>query len=225
MGRPAVRLRAPPTRRTAREPAQHEADRAMGLALRSYFVLIVVAAVGAYLFTPFFNWFDRRMHNGLAATSTLLSAVAMVIVPVGLLVFLAIVQISRMVTHVASWVKRTGLNKIGDQSLHVVNQFLTRVPFLHMTVTAESLRKTMATVAQKAGEWTCISCKHRWKSLRRRHRGHHFLVCVYGAADEPREAAHLDPPAQSARRGRHRFVPSEDGLHVLSTSTSRYTRA
>ena len=51
--------------------------------LRNYFVLIVVAAVGAYLFTPLFNWFDRRMSAGLAATCTLLSALAAVIVPIG----------------------------------------------------------------------------------------------------------------------------------------------
>jgi predicted PurR-regulated permease PerM len=122
--------------------------------LRSYFVLIVVAAVGAYLFTPLFNWFGRRLSTGLAATCTLLSALAAVIVPVGLSVLLAIVQISRMVTQVAGWVQRTGLSGIGDKSLDVVNQLLARVPFLHMTVTAESLRKAMVTVAQKAGEWT-----------------------------------------------------------------------
>jgi predicted PurR-regulated permease PerM len=121
--------------------------------LRSYFVLIVVAAVGAYLFTPLFNWFDRRIGSGLAATCTLLSALAVVFVPVGLLVLLAIVQISRMVSHVASWVQRTGLSELGDKTLHVVNQLLARVPFLHMTVTAESLSKAMVTVSQKAGEW------------------------------------------------------------------------
>jgi predicted PurR-regulated permease PerM len=122
--------------------------------LRNYFVLIVVAAVGAYLFTPLFNWFDRRLKTGLAATCTLLAALAAVIVPIGLLVVLAIVQISRMVTQVAGWVQKTGLSGLGDKSLHVVNQVLARVPFLHMTVTAESLRKTMVTVAQKAGEWS-----------------------------------------------------------------------
>jgi predicted PurR-regulated permease PerM len=121
--------------------------------LRGYFVLIVVAAVGAYLFTPLFNWFGRRLNTGLAATCTLLSALAGVIVPVALLVLLAIVQISRMVVQVAGWVQRTGLSVLGDKSLHVVNQLLARVPFLHMTVTAESLRKAMVTVGQKAGEW------------------------------------------------------------------------
>jgi predicted PurR-regulated permease PerM len=121
--------------------------------LRNYFVLIVVAAVGAYLFTPLFNWFGRRLGSGLAATCTLLSALLVVIVPVGLLVLLAIVQISRMVTHVADWVQRTNLSDLGNTTLQAVNQLLARVPFLHVTVTAESLRKSMATLAQKAGEW------------------------------------------------------------------------
>jgi predicted PurR-regulated permease PerM len=122
--------------------------------LRNYFVLIVVAAVGAYLFTPLFNWFGRRLGGGLAATCTLLSALLVVIAPVGLLVVLAIVQISRMVTHVAGWVQRTNLSDLGSTTLQAVNQLLARVPFLHVTVTAESLRKTEATVAQKAGDWT-----------------------------------------------------------------------
>ena len=122
--------------------------------LRNYFVLIVVAAVGAYLFTPLFNWFGRRLSSGLAATCTLLAALLAVIVPVGLLVVLAIVQISRMVTHVAGWLQKTNLSDVGNTTLQAVNQMLARVPFLHVTFTAESLRKTMATVAQKAGEWT-----------------------------------------------------------------------
>jgi predicted PurR-regulated permease PerM len=121
--------------------------------LRNYFVLIVVAAVGAYLFTPLFNWFGRRLSSSLAATCTLLAALLAVIVPVGLLVLLAIVQISRMVTHVAGWVQRTNLSDLGNTILQAINQMLARVPFLHVTVTAESLRKTIATVAQKAGEW------------------------------------------------------------------------
>ena len=69
--------------------------------LRDFFVLIVVAAVGAYLFTPLFNWFNKRLSTGLSATCTLLSALVIVIVPVGLLVVLAFVQISRMVDSIA----------------------------------------------------------------------------------------------------------------------------
>ena len=119
--------------------------------LRDFFVLIVVAAVGAYLFTPLFNWFNKRLSTGLSATCTLLSALVIVIVPVGLLVVLAFVQISRMVDSIAGWVKTTDLS--GDRVLHVVNDLLARVPFAHITITAETLRKAMVTVGRNAGEW------------------------------------------------------------------------
>ena len=43
--------------------------------LRGFFILIVVAAVGAYLFSPLFERLQRRFNRGLSATVTLLSAV------------------------------------------------------------------------------------------------------------------------------------------------------
>ncbi|OJZ72568.1 AI-2E family transporter [Mycobacterium paraffinicum] len=121
--------------------------------LRNYFVLIVVAAVGAYLFTPLYNWFGRRLGTGLAATCTLLCALVIVIVPVTLLVLLAIVQISRMIDSITDWVKSTDLSGLGDRTLHAVNELLSRVPFAHMTITTENLRKAMVTVGRNAGEW------------------------------------------------------------------------
>jgi predicted PurR-regulated permease PerM len=121
--------------------------------LRDFFVLIVVAAVGAYLFTPLFTRFNRRLGTGLSATLTLLSALAAVIVPIGLLVVLAIVQISRMVDSVAGWVKTTDPSALGDKVLHAVNDLLARVPFVHITITSEMLRKAMVTGAQNTGQW------------------------------------------------------------------------
>jgi predicted PurR-regulated permease PerM len=121
--------------------------------LRDFFVLIVVAAVGAYLFTPLFTWFNRRLGTGLSAACTLLSALVSVIVPIGLLVVLAIVQISRMVEGIAGWAKTTDLSGLGDKVLQLANGVLARVPFAHVTITAETLRKAMVTVARNAGEW------------------------------------------------------------------------
>jgi predicted PurR-regulated permease PerM len=121
--------------------------------LRNYFVLIVVAAVGAYLFTPLFNWFNKRLGTGLSATCTLLSALAAVFVPVGLLVVLAFIQISRMVDSITGWVKTTDPSELGDKVLHALNDLLARVPFVHTTITAETLRKAMVTVGRNAGEW------------------------------------------------------------------------
>jgi predicted PurR-regulated permease PerM len=121
--------------------------------LRNYFVLVVVAAVGAYLFTPLFNWFNRRLGAGLSATCTLVSALVMVAVPIGLLVLLGIIQISRMMSSVADWVKTTDPSTLGDKLLHLVNELLARVPFLHITLTADALRKAMISGAQHVGQW------------------------------------------------------------------------
>ncbi|MFY2858941.1 AI-2E family transporter [Mycobacterium sp. THU-M104] len=121
--------------------------------LRDYFVLIVVAAVGSYLFTPLFVWFTRRLGTGLSAACTLLCALASVIVPIGLLVGLAIVQISRMVDGITGWVQTTGPSGLGEKTLRFVNDVAARIPFAHVTITTEMLRKAMLTVARNAGEW------------------------------------------------------------------------
>ena len=120
--------------------------------LRGYFVLIVVAAVGAYLFTPLFRLLSRRVPAGLAATGTLLAALVAVIVPVGLSVFLAVAQITRPAGDVAEWVQATDPNALGDKALKFVNGLLERVPFVHVELTMDSVREAMVDVAQKGGE-------------------------------------------------------------------------
>ncbi len=120
--------------------------------LRDYFVLIVVAAVGAYIFTPLFRRLNRRMSTGLSAAGTLLVALAAVVIPVGLGGSLAVVQISRTVGHIAEWVEKTDMSTLGDKALQFVNGLLARVPFVHAEVTIEGLRHAMVTVGQRGGE-------------------------------------------------------------------------
>lgn len=121
--------------------------------LRDFFVLIVIAAIAAYLFTPLFTRFQRRFGTGASATLTLLSALAIVIIPVSLLVFLAVVQITTMVQSVSDWVDRTDLSTLGQRMLDVINDTLARVPFVDAHVTLESLQQAMTTAAQRAGGW------------------------------------------------------------------------
>jgi predicted PurR-regulated permease PerM len=121
--------------------------------LRGYFILIVVAAVAAYLFTPLFDRLNKRFGTGLSATLTLLAAITAVVLPLGLCVMLAVAQITNMVERVAEWVGRTDLSALGDQALRFVNDVLHRVPFINVTVTPDSLRGSMASAAQKVGEW------------------------------------------------------------------------
>ncbi|MGO4446291.1 AI-2E family transporter [Mycobacterium sp. 2YAF39] len=121
--------------------------------LRGYFILIVVAAVAAYLFQPLYTRLNKRLGAGMSATLTLLAAFAAVIVPLSLFVFLAVVQITAMVEKVAVWVQRTDLSALGDRSLELTNELLHRLPFVDYTITPESLQNSMTTVAQEVGKW------------------------------------------------------------------------
>src|SRR5215218_6564439 len=121
--------------------------------LRQYFILIVVAAVVAFLFGPLYNRLNKRMGTGLSATLTLLAAFASLIVPIGLIVLIAVVQITEMVKSVADWVEKTDMSTLGDRTLKFVNELLARVPFADVTVTPDMLRKGMTTVAQSGGQW------------------------------------------------------------------------
>lgn len=121
--------------------------------LRGFFVLIVMAAVGAYLFTPLYQRFQRRFGTGLSATLTLVVAILMVIIPVSLIVFMAIVQVTQLVNMVSTWIADTDLSTLGDRALQVINSLLQRVPFLDIHLTADSLRDTVVKLSQHLGQW------------------------------------------------------------------------
>ena len=122
--------------------------------LRGYFILIVVAAVAAYLFNPLFDRLQKRFSKGLSVTLTVLTALLVLVIPLSLLVLLAVVQISAMVRSVSGWVSRTDLSSLGDQALRVMNDLVDRVPFLNgVDVTPELLRERMTAVAQSVGEY------------------------------------------------------------------------
>lgn len=121
--------------------------------LRHYFILMVIAAIVAYLFTPLYNRCRQRFNTGLSATLTVLAALATVIIPVGALITLAGLQISHMVVHVADWVETADLSTLGDRAIEFVNNLLAKLPFGNFTFSAESLRDTMIKVSQNLGQW------------------------------------------------------------------------
>ena len=121
--------------------------------LRRYFMLIVMAAVVAYLFTPLYNRLRDKTNGGLATTLTVLAALATVVIPVIAVVSLATIQVSRMLIGVSEWAKTADLNALGDKAITTVNQLLGKLPFQTPTITLESLRSNLGKVAQTIGEW------------------------------------------------------------------------
>ncbi len=121
--------------------------------LRHYFILIVIAAVVAYLFSPLYNRCRRKFNAGLSAAVTVLTALATVIIPLGFVIFLAGLQISHTVVHVAEWMQKADVGDLGNRVVDFVNHLLARVPFGHFTVTSEGLRHGIVSVTKNLGQW------------------------------------------------------------------------
>jgi len=127
--------------------------------LRHYFILIVIAAIVAYLFSPLYKRCRRKLNTGLSATVTVLAALATVVIPLGFVIFLAGLQISHMVVHVAEWAQTADVRNLGIQVVDSVNQMLAKLPFGHITVTEEGLRHGVVSVAQNVGKWLLHSAQ------------------------------------------------------------------
>ena len=121
--------------------------------LRRYLILVVIAAVVAYLFTPVYNRLRTKLSAGMSTTLTVLAALATVVIPLSLLVTVATFQVSRMRASLATWAKTADLNALGDRGLDLVNGFLGKLPFKTPAVTTDTLRKPVVTAAQNVGEW------------------------------------------------------------------------
>src|SRR6185436_7196137 len=121
--------------------------------LRGYVILIAVAAVLAYLFTPVYCRLRNRFNTAISATLTLLASIAIVGVPLAGVVTLAVLQISQMVTGVSHWVANNDLTQLGTQLLTQVNSALAKVPFMHITLTPDSVRDSIGKVGQNAGQF------------------------------------------------------------------------
>ncbi len=121
--------------------------------LRRYFMLIVIAAIVAYLFTPVHNRLKTKFNGGLATTMTVLIALGTVVIPIIGVITLATYQISHMLIGVADWAKTADLTALGDKAIGAVNQLLAKLPFQTPTITLESLRSNVGKVAQTIGEW------------------------------------------------------------------------
>ena len=122
--------------------------------LRGYFILVVVAAVAAYLFPPLYTRLNKRMGTGLSATLTLLAAFAAVIVP------LSPVRVprGRPDHHDGRTSRRLGpahrpVRPRRPDPDSWPTKLLARVPFVDVTVTPDSLQDSMTTVAQEVGKW------------------------------------------------------------------------
>ncbi len=128
--------------------------------LRGYLELIALAAVMAYLFGPLYDRFRRKRSSGVAATLTLLCAIAIVIIPLAVIFTLSGVQIAHMISTVSTWVAKTDMGELGHQVLAWINDVLGRIPFVHFELTAEKIQSVVGTAATTIGQFALNAAKH-----------------------------------------------------------------
>lgn len=121
--------------------------------LKSFFTLIVVAAITAFLFTPLYRRLRRRFGTGLSAALTFFAALLIIILPLTALVLLAIFQVTDLVGSAATWAGQTDLSQLGERFIGWVNDVIARVPYVDYQVTEQSLIENITVVAQGIGNW------------------------------------------------------------------------
>ena len=121
--------------------------------VRSYVLLMAVAAVLAYLFNPLYKRLRERTNVGVAATATLLAAIATVAVPLTGVAFLAFLQISQMVTSVSHWVAQTDFTALAQRLLDSANRALDRIPLIDVDLTQDNVRDAATKLGQNGGQF------------------------------------------------------------------------
>lgn len=121
--------------------------------LRNFFILIAVAAILAYLFSPLYNRLHRNLSTGNSAMISLLAAALIVLIPVVLTGILTFFQINSLISSVTHWAAHTDLSSVGGKLLNTVNDLLSKIPYAHVHLTQESVLSWVSNGARTAGLW------------------------------------------------------------------------
>jgi len=97
--------------------------------LSRYFSVFVIAGILAYLFTPFYNWLQRRMKSGSAATITVLTSIIAILVPTILVIVLALSQIQSFSSRVSVSLSDFNISQTSSDVIRSVNEVISKTPF------------------------------------------------------------------------------------------------
>lgn len=119
--------------------------------LRGYFIMAVVAAIVGFLFFPLYKKLCKRMSNGGAAAVTMLITFVALLVPLGLLIFLTVAQISNLAKDASTMFAGVDISSLGNKFIDVINGILNSIPFVNYQVTEQSLTTNVSDLIQKFG--------------------------------------------------------------------------
>jgi predicted PurR-regulated permease PerM len=118
--------------------------------LSSFFILVVLAGILAFLFNPFYVRLCKRMSPGAASALVLLTSIFVVVGPLTLIIIFAGAQISNNINSLANAFTSSNLTDTADKIIEFVNNFLATIPFVHYTLTEQSLIDGIKNISQAA---------------------------------------------------------------------------
>lgn len=121
--------------------------------LSSFFILIVLAGILAFLFNPLYRKLCKKMSPSSASALVLLISILMVVGPLILVVFFAAAQISDNISSLASAFTSSSLTEMGDRFILFVNNFLDTLPFVDYTLTEQAILDAVKNVSQTASTY------------------------------------------------------------------------
>jgi len=121
--------------------------------LSSFFTLVVLAGILAYLFSPLYSRLSKRMNPSSASVVVLLISILSVVGPLILIIIFAGVQVSNNINSLANSLNGSSLTDMGTRVIDFVNQFLDSIPFVNYTVTEQSLIDGVKSISQTVGSY------------------------------------------------------------------------
>lgn len=97
--------------------------------LRGYFSMFVIAGTLAYLFYPLYTRFSKKMGRGSAASLTLLVSFLAVLVPLGITILLAGLQLSSIASTVTPFFANLDASRLLTDTIARINDTMATLPF------------------------------------------------------------------------------------------------
>jgi predicted PurR-regulated permease PerM len=113
--------------------------------LKGYLILIAVAAIVAYLFTPLYNWLrSHGRSEGQAGVITFFATLLAVIVPVFIVVSVTVLQVGSLVNDISTENYSTNMSEFLNNSVDNVNNLLDRLG-ITAQLTTQQVTETIST--------------------------------------------------------------------------------
>lgn len=119
--------------------------------LRGYFSMFVIAGTLAYLFYPLYTRFGRKMSQGSAAALTLLISFLCILIPLGVTLLLAGMQLGKITTTVAPFFASLDTSNLLQNIITQVNTVLVKLPFDVTPLTTQTVTDSLKNVVLTLG--------------------------------------------------------------------------